>query len=160
MQNDLIERDLVHSIVGGFFEVYNYYGYGLVESVYVGALELELIERGHVVAREVTVPVGYKGKHVSRQRIDMLVDNKVIVEAKATEILPPHTKRRTINYLRITPFQVGLLLHFGPSPQFFKFVDTVKRPFALIRGPSRHPRPRKLSNSIGRDDADDAKDRG
>src|SRR3954471_22542733 len=112
MQNDLIERELVHSIVGGFFEVYNYYGYGLVESVYVGALEIELIERGHTVTREVAVPVGYKGKHVTRQRIDMVVDNKVIVEAKSTEILPPYAKRKTLNYLRVTPFKVGLLLHF------------------------------------------------
>ena len=53
MQGELLEAERVHSIVGGFFAVYNYYGYGLSEGVYSGALEQELRDRGHTVLREV-----------------------------------------------------------------------------------------------------------
>jgi GxxExxY protein len=61
MSEILIHSGVTHSIVGGFFVVYNYYGYGLAESIYAGALELELADRGHHVAREVAVEVSYKG---------------------------------------------------------------------------------------------------
>ena len=129
MTNDkgLIHAPITRSINGAFFEVYNYYGYGLSESVYCGALELELMDRGHQVAREVLVEIEYKGRHVAWQRLDMLVDNRVIVEVKATEKLPPYSERQLLNYLRATPFQVGLLLHFGPEAKRYRYVDTVKR---------------------------------
>src|SRR5205814_10355737 len=84
MRTDLLEAGRVHSIVGGFFAVYNYFGYGLSESVYSGALELELVGRGHQIAREVAVSICYKGIDVAWQRLDMVVDNRVIVENKAT----------------------------------------------------------------------------
>ena len=74
MRGELLERDRVHSIVGAFFEVYNCFGPGLAESVYAGALELELRDRGHELLREVSVEVRDKGQHVSWQRLDMLVD--------------------------------------------------------------------------------------
>jgi GxxExxY protein len=109
--------------------VYNYFGYGLVESVYAGAAEYELIGRGHHVAREIAVRIVYKDRQIAWQRLDMLVDNKVIVEIKATEKIPPFAQRQLISYLQATPFQVGLLLHFGPEPKFHRFVDTHKRPF-------------------------------
>jgi len=85
MQTDLLERDLCYSIVGAFFEVYNYFGCGLSEKIYTNALEFELIDRGHRDAREVVVEVMYKGRHVGWQRLNMIVDSRVIVEVKATE---------------------------------------------------------------------------
>jgi GxxExxY protein len=122
MSEILIHSGVTHSIVGGFFVVYNYYGYGLAESIYAGALELELADRGHHVAREVAVEVSYKGRHVAWQRFDMVVDGKVIVEIKAMEALPPYAKRQLLNYLRASSMGVGLLLHFGPSPRFWRMV--------------------------------------
>ena len=133
---DLLEADLVRSIVGAFYAVYNYYGYGLVESIYAGALALELTDRGHSVAREIAVAVSYKGRHVAWQRLDMVVDNKVIAEIKATEKLPPISQRQLVNYLTATTFQVGLLLHFGPEPKFRRYVDSKQ----VIRGTRAHSR--------------------
>jgi GxxExxY protein len=124
MPPSLIHSDLSHSIVGAFFVVYNYYGYGMAESVYAGALELELTDRGHHVAREVAVSVSYKWRHVAWQRFDMVVDGKVIVEIKATEALPAYSKRQLLNYLRASSMEVGLLLHFGPSARFWRMVET------------------------------------
>jgi GxxExxY protein len=115
--------------LGAFFEVYNYFGYGLAEPVYAGGLELELLDRGHEVVRELAVSVCYKARHVAWQRLDMVVDNRIILEIKATELLPPYAKRQIVNYLQVTPFRIGLLLHFGPEAKFHRFIDSQKRAF-------------------------------
>jgi GxxExxY protein len=137
MQGELLEAERVHSIIGAFFKVYNYYGYGLSEAIYAGALEYELRDRGHDVVRELLVAVSYYGRHVGWQRIDMVVDNAVVVENKATERLSPVARPQTINYLRVTPFQVAVLLHFGPHPRFYRFIDFPKRPAEWFRDDSR-----------------------
>ena len=117
----------MHSIVAVFFTVFNYFGGGgMSEGAYAGALEYELTLRGHKVDREVMAAVYYKGKLVARQRLDMLVDDRVIVECKATERLPASAGPQLIGYLRATTFKVGVLLHFGPHPKFYRFVDSMK----------------------------------
>jgi GxxExxY protein len=126
-----LKSDGERSILSAFYAVYNYYGYGLAESVYSGALECELIDRGHAVVRELAVDVTYKARHVAWQRLDMVVDDKVILEIKATEALPPFASRQLLNYLRVTSFQLGLLLHFGPEPRFRRFIDSRKRHFVV-----------------------------
>src|SRR5688572_7563203 len=83
-RNELIHERLTYSIIGSFYEVNNTLGFGFFESVYMAALERELLARGHRVEREVWVPVWYKGEVVARQRVDMIVDETVVVEAKAT----------------------------------------------------------------------------
>ena len=70
------------SIIGGFYAVYTELGYGLVESVYSKALEIELLLRGHVVEREKWFDVYYKGHRLGRQRTDMIVDHAVVIENK------------------------------------------------------------------------------
>ena len=118
----LIHEELTHSVIGAFFEVYHTLGFGFLEHVYVASLERELQNRGHAVGREVSVPVFYKGEEVVRQRLDMVVDGKLVVEIKATETLHPGARRQVENYLRATDLEVGLLLHFGPRPQFYRAV--------------------------------------
>ncbi|HEY4218784.1 MAG TPA: GxxExxY protein [Gemmatimonadaceae bacterium] len=136
MDSSLPEYDRVGSIAGAFFDVYNYFGYGFAESVYAGALRQELIARGHQIAREVAVPVRYKDKIVAWQRLDLIVDGAVIVEIKASETLPAYARRQILNYLRATPYEVGLLMHFGPKPHFDRFIDTKPRTH-LSHSPSR-----------------------
>ena len=118
----LAEERLTGSIVGSFFDVYNYYGFGLLESAYAGALERDLIAKGHKVIRELAVPVRYKGDIVAWQRLDMVVDDKVIVELKATEKMPAPAERQLLAYLKVSRFPVGLLLHFGMRPSFRRYV--------------------------------------
>lgn len=133
MPSTLIGHDLIGSIIDSFYTVYNYFGFGFAESVYMGALELELCDRGHTVVRELAVSVSYNGRHVAWQRLDMVVDAKVIVEAKATEKLPPYAQRQLINYLHATSFELGMLLHFGPEPAFQRYVHSNKKAFARPR---------------------------
>lgn len=116
----LIERATTGSVIGAFFEVYNTLGYGFLEHVYVMALERELRGAGHHVAREAWVRVTYKGSDLTQQRLDLLVDGKVIVETKSTHELPSTARRQIYNYLRATNLQVGILLHFGPEPKFYR----------------------------------------
>jgi GxxExxY protein len=125
-EDDLIERDLVYSIIGAFYDVYNYYGYGLLENVYVAALHQELLDRNHSVEREAKLPIRYKDRHVGWHRADMIVDGKVIVECKATDALPAYTQRQILSYLNATPIEVGVILHFGPEAKYHRYVDTLR----------------------------------
>jgi GxxExxY protein len=127
MRGELLEAELVHDIVGAFLTVYNYFGYGLSEGVYADALEIELRDRGHAVVRELRVPVTFKGRHVRWQRIDFVVDGKVVVENKAGPVLLQRDHDQTITYIRVTTFEVGLLLHYGPKPKFHRYIDWPKR---------------------------------
>ena len=120
----LIEERLTESVIGAFYEVYNTLGFRFLEQVYMMALERELRARDHVVGREVWVPVYYKGDEIARQRIDMIVDERLVVEAKSTHDLHKSAPRQVYNYLRATRLQVGLLLHFGPEPAFYRLVHT------------------------------------
>ena len=121
---DLIEEELTHSVIGAFYDVYNTLGYGFVESPYVAALARELIVRRHRVAREVRVEVMYKGEIVGVQRLDMVVDDRLIIEVKSTEQLHRLAARQVYNYLKATNLEVGLLLHFGPEPAFYRLVSS------------------------------------
>ena len=138
VQNELLEAELSRLIVAAFFDVYNYFGYGLSERIYAGALAYELRDRGHLVIRELVVDVRYKDKHVATQQLDMVIDDKIIVEIKSTERLSPANRLQLINYYRATKFEVGLLLHFGPAPRFQRFIDHPKKSFPTnIRSQSR-----------------------
>ena len=119
----LIEEELTRSVIGAFFDVYNTLGYGFLEHVYALALERELLGRGHRVGREVSVNIAYKGISLTSQRLDFVVDEKLIVEAKSTQILPAFAARQLYNYLRATNLEIGLLLHFGPEPRFHRLIS-------------------------------------
>ena len=117
---ELVEERLTHAVIGAFFEVYNTLGFGFLEHVYVMALERELRDRGHTVAREVAVRIMYKNEHLSTQRLDMIIDDRLVVETKSTHQLHSAAIRQLFNYLRGTNLEVGLLLHFGPEPKFYR----------------------------------------
>jgi GxxExxY protein len=119
---ELLEERLTHSVIGAFFEVYNTLGYGFREYIYVLALERELLRRGHNVGREVAVMVYYGGEPLARQALDMVVDDKLVVEVKATEHLHPNSTAQLFSYLCGTHLEVGLLLHFGREPKFHRVV--------------------------------------
>jgi GxxExxY protein len=123
----LLERPVSKDIIACFFEVYNTLGFGFLEHVYSLAMDRELVARGRRVQREVMVPVWYKGEVLTSQRIDMIVDDRVLVENKASAALPETGEDQLLNYLKATPLEVGLLLHFGPEPRFYRRVHTDKR---------------------------------
>jgi GxxExxY protein len=123
----LIEEDLTASVIAAFFDAYNTLGYGFLEHVYERALEKELRERGHRVAREVAVPIFYRGWIIAEHRLDMIVDEKLVVEIKSTQDLHQAAARQVYNYLRATNLEVGLLLHFGPKAKFYRLAHPLQK---------------------------------
>ncbi len=119
-RGELIYETLTHSVIGAFFDVYNTLGFGFLEAIYSAALERELRDRGHEVGREVYVPVFYRGEAIARQRLDIVVDGKLVVEIKSTYELHGAAPRQVYNYLRGTRLRLGLILHFGPTPKFYR----------------------------------------
>ena len=113
--NEYLEEALTYEVNGGGFEVYNNLGYGFLEHIYTQALERELRSRGLEVAREYAARVYYKGEELATQRLDLVVNNKIIVEVKTGERLDRSAPKQLFNYLCATRFQVGVLLHFGPK---------------------------------------------
>ena len=85
-------------------------------------LARELRHSGHQIRREVGVCVMYKGEELAHQRLDMIVDDKLIVEVKSTYELHKAAPRQLYNYLRATNLEVGLLFHFGPEPKFYRSI--------------------------------------
>ena len=126
-QGKLIHDALTQSVIGAFYDVYNILDYGFLEHVYSLALERELRSRGHSVAREVRVAVMYKGEELCTQRLDMIVDGRLVVEVKSSALLPRATMRQLFAYLRATEIEVGLVLHFGPEPKFYRQILTHNR---------------------------------
>ena len=120
MKAQFLYEELTFSVIGGFFEVHKYLGFGLLEHHYMQALEIELRARGHQVGREVYVPVSYKAHNIGRLRLDMVVDEKLVVEGKAGFELHKSAKAQVYSYLKATHLEVGLLLHFGPEANFYR----------------------------------------
>jgi GxxExxY protein len=116
----LAEERLTHEIIGAFFRVYNTLGFGFLEHVYAAALERELMRRGLSVSREHWVRIYYDGVELCQQRLDFVVEEKVVVEIKSTFELHKSAARQIRSYLRATDLEVGLLFHFGPEAKFYR----------------------------------------
>jgi GxxExxY protein len=132
----LLEERLTESVIGAFYHVHRTLGFGFLEHVYAAALAMELRNRGHRVDRELGVTIWYEGVEIAHQRVDMVVDGKLILEIKAVERLHPDALRQLRNYLRATNIEVGLLLHFGRAASFYRAVyenARKTRPGALDR---------------------------
>lgn len=110
-------KDLTEKIIQAFYTVYNTLGYGFLEKVYENALAIELPGLGLNVIQQAPIVVYYKELAVGNYDADLLVENLVIVELKATRTLAPEHEAQLLNYLKATPYEVGLLLNFGPQPQ-------------------------------------------
>ena len=123
---DLVDRELTESVIGAFFGVYNELRYGLLENLYTEALARELVNRGRRVAREVRIQIYYKGEVIGLQRIDMIVDERLVVEVKSTHDLSKASHRQVLSYLRGSRLQLALLLHFGPEAKFYRIISSMR----------------------------------
>jgi GxxExxY protein len=104
---------LTREIIGGAIVVHKELGPGLLESAYEECLAVELVDRGLDVRRQVPVPVVFKGRPVEcGYRLDMLVNDRVIVEIKAVERVVPVHEAQLLTYLRLAGKRVGLLMNF------------------------------------------------
>ena len=110
-------QDITELIIQAFYTVYNTLGYGFLEKVYQQALIIELRKLGLEVIPEAPIKVYYNVHVVGEYFADLLVAEAVIVEIKAVRTLAPEHEAQLLNYLKATPYEVGLLLNFGPQSQ-------------------------------------------
>lgn len=111
-----MENELSHKIIGAAIEVHRIFGPGLLESIYESALCHELTLQGLKIQKQVPVKVVYKGISIKDPLyMDILVNNKVIVEVKAAEKNHPVFEMQLLTYLRLTGIKLGLLINFGCS---------------------------------------------
>lgn len=110
----MTENDISYIIRGAIFKVYNSLGPGLLESVYVAALMYEFKKEGLSVAKEIGVPVFYNDEKLDIGfRLDILVENKVIIEVKSVEKLAEVHHKQVLTYLKLTKLKLAILVNFN-----------------------------------------------
>jgi GxxExxY protein len=109
--------NITEIVIKAFYRVYNTLGYGFLEKVYRNAMVIELRKLKVNVIPEAPIQVFYEGVIVGEYFADLIVEDAVLVELKATRELAEEHEAQLLNYLKCTRFEVGLLLNFGPEAQ-------------------------------------------
>jgi GxxExxY protein len=110
----MTENEISHEIIGAALDLHGHLGPGLLESAYECALMFELIQRGLDVRCQVPMPLMYKSVKLDQgYRLDLLVEDKVIVELKSVEFLAPVHYAQLLTYLRLSDKRLGLLINFN-----------------------------------------------
>ena len=120
----LKHENLTGQIIKGFYRVYNELGYGFLEKVYENALALELDSMGLRVRWQRPIKVYYLGRQVGYYYADLIIEGVVIIELKCGEALCMAHEAQLLNYLKATEIEVGMLLNFGPKPEFRRKIFT------------------------------------
>lgn len=101
-------------IIGKAIEVHKVLGPGLLESTYEACLKYELTQTGFKVENQKSVPIIYKGIAIGNgYRLDMIIEDSVIIELKSIELVLPIHKAQLLSYLRLTGLSLGLLINFN-----------------------------------------------
>ena len=114
----LLHSDVTETILNRFYHVYNTLGFGFLEKVYENSLAMSLRKSGLVVDQQLQIPVLFEGESVGEYFADLRVQHCVLVEVKAAKMIDLAHESQLLNYLRATSIEVGLLLNFGPKPEF------------------------------------------
>jgi GxxExxY protein len=116
---ELKHKEVTDKILYAFYKVvYPLLGYGFLEKVYENAMTIALVELGLQVQQQAKIDVYFHNQIVGEYFADLLVNGEVIVELKAGARLVEDHEAQLLNYLRATPYEIGLLLNFGPKPEF------------------------------------------
>ena len=118
--------DITEKIIGAAMRVHSALGNGFQEVIYQRALELEMEDSGLHFARELSMPIYYKGRQIGERRVDFFVEEKIMVEIKAIIQLENVHLAQAKNYLEAYNMQVGLLINFGSISLQFKRVENPK----------------------------------
>jgi len=140
---EMTERErldsITDSIIGGAIEVHRAMGPGLLESAYEACLAFELVERGLKIERQKPLPVVYRDVKLDcGYRLDILVEDAVVVEIKAVDQIVPIHKAQLLSYLRLSKCLVGLLINFN--------VKVLKS--GIVRMVNDYPDPRRSLRSL------------
>ena len=127
----LLHKTITDAVLKIYFDVYNQLGSGFLEKVYQNAMYFELKNKGFKVEAQKQIKVYFREQLIGEYYADLIVEDKVIVELKATELLMNVHVAQTLNYLKATEIEVGLLLNFGEEPEFKRMIYTNDRKINL-----------------------------
>ena len=119
--------DITEKILLAAFEVNNELGCGFLESVYEKALLIALQSKGLNAVLQAPLKVRFRGAIVGDFFADLLIDNTIILELKACDSLVKAHYTQTLNYLKATNIEIGLLLNFGEKPEIKRLIFTNNR---------------------------------
>ena len=126
-------NDIAYKIVGCAIEVHRHLGPGLLESVYELCIIEEIRSQGLIVQSQLYVPIQYKGKElVGSLKLDLLVNDLIIIELKAVETMIPLYKAQLLSYLKLTGKPKGLLINFHCENITNQLVPLVTEEFASL----------------------------
>jgi GxxExxY protein len=129
--SSLLHKKITEDILKVYFEVYNQLGYGFLEKVHQNAMYFELRSLGYKVEAQKPIKVYLKNQLIGEYFADLLIDDKVIIELKACELLMNVHIAQLMNYLKATKMEVGLLLNFGEKAEFKRIIYTNDRKINL-----------------------------
>jgi GxxExxY protein len=137
MNLNSISANVIHAAIS----VHRELGPGLLESVYQDCMLIELRNLGVRVQGEVPLPVFYKGERIRDEgfRLDLLVEDLVIVELKSVEVIQPVHKKQLLTYLRLANKELGLLINFGEvllKKGIHRIINSPKSNFVSSEGSS------------------------
>ena len=115
---DLLHKEITEKIIKCYYKVYNTLGYGFLEKVYENAFALELQQNGLDVKCQFPIKVYYESKIVGEYYADIIVNNLILIELKASAFLLEEHECQIINYLKATEIELGLLLNFGKEAEY------------------------------------------
>jgi len=120
--------ELTEKIIEIYYRVYNKLGYGLLEKIYENAMMIEFKKENISAVSQSAIRVLYEGEIVGEYFADILISDKIIVEIKAAKNVAEEHEAQLLNYLKATDIEVGLLLNYGPKPNFTrKAFDTTRK---------------------------------
>lgn len=119
-------KEITEKIIGSSMKVHASLGNGFQEVIYQRALEIEMEQTGLRFARELSMPIYYKGRNIGERRVDFFVEEKIMVEIKAIIQLENVHLAQAKNYLEAYNMQVGLLINFGAISLEFKRLENQK----------------------------------
>lgn len=126
-----LHGELTKTVIGVFYDVYNELGHGFLESVYERAMEIALTGVGLAVHRQARLEVIFRGRSVGLFKVDLLVESTVALELKAGSALTGAHEAQLLNFLKASSLELGLLLNFGPKPNFRRLVFSSDRKAAI-----------------------------
>lgn len=125
----LLHQELTDKIIKVFYEVHHVLGYGFLEKVYKNALLYELTSYGLSCEKEQRINVFYKDVIAGEYFADIIVENKVILELKAGDVILPEYQYQLLNYLRASEIEVGYILLFGQKALYERKIYTNDKKF-------------------------------
>jgi len=114
----LLHEEITKKIIKSYYKVYNTLGYGFLEKVYENALAIELRKNGLEVNCQFPISVLYESEIVGEYFADIIVNNTVVIELKASKELSEEHECQLTNYLKATNIELGLLMNFGKEAEY------------------------------------------